>query len=302
MRIMNEIATLEQARAADLALAGSAGNVFLRIVTDEDRGWEKVCVECPVGEVKCSEDVLARALTELNRLHVNAGGAGEAYDAWICYRVLPAAARSKPGMDEGEFVGRTFVGYELKKEGFSVPLLNVLHGDSTSLFAAILATRDANPRLFNLLQGLLETDEDLFRPLIMEGVDVNTKGDDNFTLLHCACHSGRPELVEFLLCQGADVRAQHAYTGDPFSYVLLDVPFNEEDRRRDNDAQILRLLADFGATITCDHALRVIKEDADELRSQFGDGIPETILYPKTNDDLRQLLKEAGLYDRLQGG
>lgn len=62
---MNEIATLEQARAADLALAGSANSVFLRVITDEDRCWDKVCVECPVGEVNCSEDVLGELVKEL---------------------------------------------------------------------------------------------------------------------------------------------------------------------------------------------------------------------------------------------
>ena len=80
------------------------------------------------------------------------------------------------------------------------------------------------------------------------------------------------------------------------------MPINEDDRRRDHDAQILRLLADFGAVITCKHALRAIEEEADELRSEFGDDIPESLLFPTTRDDIVQLLKEAGLYDRLQEG
>jgi hypothetical protein len=56
--------------------------------------------------------------------------------------------------------------------------------------------------------------------LVTQGVDVNARGDNNWTLLHCAARSGHLEVCEKLIQQGAEIDARSKATNTPLHFAV----------------------------------------------------------------------------------
>ena len=49
---------------------------------------------------------------------------------------------------------------------------------------------------------------DLVKSILIQGIDINTKGEDDKTALMLACEKGHEDIVEYLIAQGADMTIQ----------------------------------------------------------------------------------------------
>lgn len=146
-------------------------------------------------------------------------------------------------------------------------------------------------------------DTSLARLLISKGVDINSKGIDDFTALFFAIKSQNKEMALWLLANGADVNTKDSYKSPPLTYAVITgdrdivnamLPktnnINEQDidgmtilmwaiYNEYDESEIVQLLIDRGATF--------------EQKDRFGNTALAWAL-KKGNTATVTLLKKAG--------
>ena len=96
---------------------------------------------------------------------------------------------------------------------------------------------------------------DLVNSILKQGVDINTKGEDDKTALMLACEKGHEEIVEYLITQGADMTIQTdwGYTALTASMVECEGLGNIRNELIitliESGVDVVKILIEYGAKV-----------------------------------------------------
>lgn len=122
----------------------------------------------------------------------------------LIYAVIPGVcgiATYSPRLDK---IGNSYRGVKFFKELSKKIKMHTFLNDET--LVTFDRTENNNRKMlgFLLLQGAHENNIDLVRECIAKGCDINFHDYDNRTALHIACEDENPNIISFLLSEGAD--------------------------------------------------------------------------------------------------
>lgn len=282
--------TLTEARR--LSDSGEAIALWVSYVEDH---YEELYIRCAVSLIHCSESVLSELIRVLNR---DVLGFPSAVDS-DCGRLQVQYVYYDPAISltshRGLVVDGAYIGRELAELGLAVPLARILFGAHADLVSAVIQSAKENSQLFGLMERLIDHgSQDFLMRLLLEGVNPNIRSERGMTPLFIACRQGNMELIRFLLRCGADANSQDVDGCNALQFTLTLIPFNEDDRKRDNDAEIVRILATAGATADVDAPMNEQVRFHAELEREHGP-LPPNMWMSRTREEMIDLLRQAGI-------
>ncbi len=286
---------LTAARELDALNAPTGRRVVLHLSSFDDGGWEDIHVLCPVSLIRCSQDVLWALKGQLDReifakscCYVDCGE-GFVQLSYVQSDATPLADNKYGRIVEGIYFGNEFINL-----GLALPVAYILLGKMTDLNSAVKETAERNEHLFELLAHTIGCRSlKLLNQLLAACVPCNARSHHGFTPLFAACHQGDLEAIQLLLNYEADPNARNADGYNALEYTLTLIPFTEEDRKRDRDGEVIRLLASAGATADLDVVWRGVERLHEDLERDLGH--PPGMWMSRTREEMIDLLRQAGI-------